>query len=936
MVETRVSSDFADQAVRLAGTKRALASAAMMDLRMQLAAQRDRRALDDFGRFALARPVRVAALLENRPDPLVLAAVAGDRAMRNLAGLSGRDTEGEKLKFTTTLEGLAAKTARDHLELCRSDPAAARRIEARWARQRQPYRSGFLGEPLQAMEATYGAACTVAQDQSQGRRPLMTPPPGWSPTGVMAKARSALPDLEKARAESLVDTAMPEQWNVRRGLRHQGLDRLRTRFVARGGVGRAEQLARRSLVRVPLGRPWMRRRLAASMRKGPEAMRSFLARVASNPRRAATLIKMRIDPVLVAAAIGPKAVEALVSGRPVPEAGNLGKLCEQLVRRDRERLSDAYHAGSPAHRERMLSGGGSPGFRGEVRDFVNRVMDATPRAAERAEDWRDHLYGDKAGDVYAAWQAQRRGLAEGERPEALDPEVGERLRHARTVPDAGDNASSYDTSDWSGDSREIVIEEAVDENRGAAGRKPHRADEALPSQMEIPPSLLRKTPPGPDRPALEPDGAYRWKVEGDPYIESVERRLDGHYVVHFRPGAAEQLAALGDGEDVKLASKVASTAHERLLDPEQQRKDSRGAYERVGVEEATLAALEAGRSTIDQLREHPGPAEAAVVRYDDEGNQRHQVQTGIDGQRLRQWQEDHRQYSPAFVAAGDAERAGCSVPPDAEGVWVTRTVSREVQPFDAQGRIDDRADPVTVRQVVAERVYHVSQLRTRDGSLPAEHFDLPAGRRITDRWNGPDKAGRRAVVDAEDLALGAGVGFSEERGRGPLDSYKKDSMLIERSGEPAEPHSVAKAARAGATVRAVAEAGLDRGLARGERRASIDERLAGDGWERRLVVQVAAERMASRANLAYAPPTAPDDPEERREWVRRMRANPKLYRDIVTRGEKLADNIVRRTLEHPDFDRKPDRYEPPPDRSAGAATDRGRDAGRDLGEGPER
>ena len=623
MVETRVSPDFADQAVRLAGTKRALASAAMMDLRMQLAAQRDRRALDDFGRFALARPVRVAALLENRPDPLVLAAVAGDRAMRNLAGLSGRGTEGEKLKFATTLEGLAAKAARDHLELCRSDPAAARRIEARWARQRQPYRSGFLGEALQAMEATYGTACTVAQDQSQGRRPLMTPPPGWSPTGVMAKARSALPDLEQARAESLVDTAMPERWNVRRGLRHQGLDRLRTRFVARGGVGRAEQLARRSLVRIPLGRPWMRRRLAASMRKGPEAMRSFLARVASNPRRAATLIKMRIDPVLVAAAIGPKAVEALVSGRPVPEAGNLGKLCEQLARRDRERLVDAYHAGSPAQRERMLSAGGSPGFRGDVRDFVNRVMDATPRAAERAEDWRDHLYGDKAGDVYAAWQAQRRGLAEGERPEALDPEVGKRLRHARNVPDPGDNANSYDTSDWSGDSQETVDEEGVDENRGTAGRRPRRADdEALPSRMEIPPSLLRKTPPGSDRPALEPDGAYRWKVEGDPYIGSVERRLDGHYVVHFRPGAAEQLAALGDGEDAKLASRVASTAHERLLDQEQQRKDSRGAYERVGVDEATLAALEAGRSTIDQLREHPGPAEAAVVRYDDEGNQR--------------------------------------------------------------------------------------------------------------------------------------------------------------------------------------------------------------------------------------------------------------------------------------------------------------------------
>ena len=121
-----------------------------------------------------------------------------------------------------------------------------------------------------------------------------------------------------------------------------------------------------------------------------------------------------------------------------------------------------------------------------------------------------------------------------------------------------------------------------------------------------------------------------------------------------------------------------------------------------------------------------------------------------------------------------------------------------------------------------------------------------------------------------------------------------------------------------------------------DRFRKVPANLAGDGWERRLLVQVAAERMASKANLAYAPPAAADAPEERREWVRQMRANPKLYRDIVTRAEKLADNIVRRTLEHPEFDRKPDRYEPPPDRSGGAAADRGRDAARDRGEGLER
>ena len=141
MVDTRVSPDFVDQAGRLAGTKRALASAALMDVRLRLAAQRDRRVLEEFGKFLLARPVRVAALLENRPGPLTLAAVAGDPAMRNLAGRSGRGTDGEQLKFATMLEGLAAKTACDHQELRRSDPAAAHRLEAR---RRQHYRSGFL------------------------------------------------------------------------------------------------------------------------------------------------------------------------------------------------------------------------------------------------------------------------------------------------------------------------------------------------------------------------------------------------------------------------------------------------------------------------------------------------------------------------------------------------------------------------------------------------------------------------------------------------------------------------------------------------------------------------------------------------------------------------------------------------------------------------
>ena len=48
------------------------------------------------------------------------------------------------------------------------------------------------------------------------------------------------PDVGKARAESLVDTSMPEGWTIRQGLRHQGLDRFHTGFVALGW-GRARR-----------------------------------------------------------------------------------------------------------------------------------------------------------------------------------------------------------------------------------------------------------------------------------------------------------------------------------------------------------------------------------------------------------------------------------------------------------------------------------------------------------------------------------------------------------------------------------------------------------------------------------------------------------------------------------------------------------------------
>ena len=104
----------------------------------------------------------------------------------------------------------------------------------------------------------------------------------------MAAVAAELPRAYRQMCDGVpMQASMPARWAPRGGDRHRGWDRARVRFIAKGGIGRAEQLARRSLLRVGVSTVAMRYRLATALDAGPAATQQFLQRAASNPRRAA-------------------------------------------------------------------------------------------------------------------------------------------------------------------------------------------------------------------------------------------------------------------------------------------------------------------------------------------------------------------------------------------------------------------------------------------------------------------------------------------------------------------------------------------------------------------------------------------------------------------------------------------------------------------------
>ena len=457
MVTNRLSREFGDEVKRLMGTRRGMASEVGVELQVLLAVQTSREAVDKAGEYILRRPVRVASVLSATPDPLVLAALAGDRAMRNLAGLDATGTDGQDLDYATSLETMAARAARDHVIRCQRDPVAARELEAGWVANRSAIRSSFLRESVEAMEATYGTACAALTDRADGRRPLVAPPPTWAAQGVMASVARPFPQgFQQSFGNVLMTTAPPEKWMPRQGRGYEGWDRVRTRFIAKGGVGRAEQLARRSLIRVPASRMMMRSRLTANLNRGPEAAKHFVQRAASHPRRAAALLSMPIDPMVVAAALGPQAMAAVLEGRRVPIESQAARLCDALVRADRERVAVAMASGDPDKAMAELREAGDLGD--GAHQFVDR---AWKRSVPDEPDPRSRPLGLSRSDapsVEEVWQKARVGAIS---PAEISPDFRAQIKAA-----AANEPADLDLSAW--DDFSDPAEETPDEYSGRA------------------------------------------------------------------------------------------------------------------------------------------------------------------------------------------------------------------------------------------------------------------------------------------------------------------------------------------------------------------------------------------------------------------------------------------------------------------------------------
>ena len=545
MVTTVVTPEFAETVERLENTKRERVSAVLTDLSVILALQTDRAALDRVGEYILRRPVRVAAVSAERCDPVLLSALAGDRALRNLGGLDAKGTDGENLEHITTLEVLAARAARDYAQLCQTDPPEARAQAARWAANRSGVRSSFLREGIEAAEATYGVACDALIDRSSNRRPLVAPPPGWQPQGVMAAVAKALPpDFHNRLGDVPLVSRPPERWVPTQGDGYKGWDVVRNRLIAKGGIGRAEQLARRSFIRVPLTRLYMRAQLRANLARGPEATQQFFKRVASNPRRAATLLTMDVDPMVVAAALGPRAMQAVMQGQKVPESSSLARLCDAMVRDDRARINDLRNDGDGAPADRLRAYRVDTELGRDAEDFVNKGWDGADSAERGLGDGPLAIDRERPDSFYHVWQELRTGEI---RPGGLPDAVVDRIREIRDGNYEVAPKGWADIEEDFTDQRQRLDADPGDPSpdRGGPDEVPDRDVPEAPDVSEEAPELESPLPlsqrlaePAADRPEVNPRSAggradaeafhaEHGKDFGDP--PSLRDRLAGWY-----------------------------------------------------------------------------------------------------------------------------------------------------------------------------------------------------------------------------------------------------------------------------------------------------------------------------------------------------------------------------------------------------------------------
>ncbi len=537
----RVSPEFIDRALELQGTVRARASAAESAWALRTAAHTGEDAFDALARRVTSSPMRVAGVLSGAHDPLLLCALAGKRSMEDLAGVT--PAGGRSNAAPTMLESLAARRVREHWELCRTDPERGKRLEAKWAASRATMRSGHLGPALSAMEATYGAACSAEREAAQGRLVSTVPPATWDPAGAHAGKLAGYGSARwnRMRGQAVAETQMPAEWRHRR-TRSEGPQRPRARFVARG-AGRVEQLAdARFSPRMAASRIAFQVRLKLAMARGPGATRRFLTSVASNPRRAAAAVRARLDPMVVAAAIGPQAIAGMLAGKPVREPGPLGRLQDELHKRDVARLQnvrqgpDGGVADLKAQRDALDGGIASArGVREASARFVDKVWQGDSRPGAAGGGWsadsalgEQFQQGNVDGSVYDAWRARREAVAEGVMAEQLQERFG---------PDRKDLAGAR--GEMSADSRAETDWSAGDVDRrpgGSGPTSPSGSAGASPSE-ENPRWFERPVYNGRDAivagtTASDPEGQ---QLIRDRYAELQKSNLGSLYTLDDRP-----------------------------------------------------------------------------------------------------------------------------------------------------------------------------------------------------------------------------------------------------------------------------------------------------------------------------------------------------------------------------------------------------------------
>ena len=141
-------------------------------------------------------------------DPVILAAMAGPRAMANLSGVAVADGGRE-----TPLEKIAARAARDHLALAAKNPAAAARREAGWQSQRNVMSRGFMAGAVREVSDTYvkSVSQTIAA-ATGGRRAAVAPVPGWRPEGAFRTIQTLSPQLASARTPVQAVSRIPKEF----------------------------------------------------------------------------------------------------------------------------------------------------------------------------------------------------------------------------------------------------------------------------------------------------------------------------------------------------------------------------------------------------------------------------------------------------------------------------------------------------------------------------------------------------------------------------------------------------------------------------------------------------------------------------------------------------------------------------------------------------